>query len=208
MPTHVYIDGFNLYYGALKHSNHKWLNLETLCQKLLPEEEVTKIHYFTAKVDDRGGAEPQQPVRQQIYLRALATLPTVSVHFGQFKTRPVRLPLANPKVGEPRTAEVLRTEEKGSDVNLATYLLTEGFRREYATAVVITNDSDLKVPIEVVRNTLGRRVGIINPHRSNRRSRELKGTFIKQLRDGPLRDSQFPEELTDHNGTFRKPKVW
>ena len=34
--THVYIDGFNLYYGALKGTPYKWLDLEALCRKLMP----------------------------------------------------------------------------------------------------------------------------------------------------------------------------
>ena len=48
--TIVYIDGFNLYYGALKGSPWKWLDLEKLCHLLLPRDEIILIRYFTSKV--------------------------------------------------------------------------------------------------------------------------------------------------------------
>ena len=41
-------------------------------------------------------------------------------------------------------------EEKGSDVNLATYLVADGFRDLYDTAVVVSNDSDLAEPLKLV----------------------------------------------------------
>src|SRR3954453_7316324 len=85
--TYVYVDGFNLYYGAVKDTAYKWLDLEAMCRALLPTEPIEKIRYFTAHVTPRPG-NPGQAVRQQTYLRALLTLPCVEVHLGQFKTRP------------------------------------------------------------------------------------------------------------------------
>ena len=38
------------------------------------------------------------------------------------------MPLAHPPSVGPQTVEVIGTEEKGSDVNLASYLLLDGFR--------------------------------------------------------------------------------
>ena len=36
-PTaNVYVDGFNLYYGALKGSPYKWLDVDALFRTLLP----------------------------------------------------------------------------------------------------------------------------------------------------------------------------
>lgn len=51
--TNVYIDGFNLFYGALKGSPYKWLDLEALCHQLLPKDSIHRIRYFTAKVSAR-----------------------------------------------------------------------------------------------------------------------------------------------------------
>lgn len=83
MPTNVYIDGFNLYYGTVKQTPYRWLNLEAFCQKLLPSENLNRIRYFTARVS--GKVDPQAPVRQSTYLRALGTLPLLSTHFGNFR---------------------------------------------------------------------------------------------------------------------------
>lgn len=207
MATNVYIDGFNLYYGAVKGTSNKWLDLEALCHRLLPSDEIKRIRYFTANVSARPG-DPQQPQRQQTYLRALESLPKVSVHYGHFLTHTVRMPLANPKPGGPATAEILKTEEKGSDVNLASHLLLDAFRNDCDVAVVISNDSDLRVPIRIAEQQLGVTVGVINPQQPKNRSRVLKGTFFKQLRPSVPAQCQLPNVITDANGTFRKPESW
>ena len=46
--TNVYIDGFNLYYGAVKDTPYKWLDLAAFCGRLLPKHDVRHIRDFTA----------------------------------------------------------------------------------------------------------------------------------------------------------------
>ena len=71
MLTNVYVDGFNLYYGCLKGSPHKWLDLERLCCQLLASHnQIKRIRYFTARINSRPD-DPQGPARQDAYLRAL-----------------------------------------------------------------------------------------------------------------------------------------
>jgi hypothetical protein len=211
MATHVYIDGFNLYYGALKGTKYKWLDLEALCARLLPRHLDVRIRYFTARVTARP-SDPQSSQRQDAYLRALDTLDSVTVHEGHFLTHVTRMPLAHPEPDGPKTVEVVKTEEKGSDVNLATYLLRDGFLGDYQTAVVVSNDSDLCEPIRVVMAELGLRVGVVNPHPAFRRSRaleKLEPTFFKQLWEPTLRRSQFPDLITDARGrTISRPLGW
>src|SRR4051812_13065680 len=101
VPTNVYIDGFNLYYGAVKSTPYRWLDLEAMCRRLLPRDQLHRIRYFTALVSARPN-DPQQPQRQQTYLRALATLPSVSVHLGHYLTTTVRMHLAHPSPAGPR----------------------------------------------------------------------------------------------------------
>jgi hypothetical protein len=117
------------------------------------------------------------------------------------------MPLAHPPHVGPQTVEVIRTEEKGSDVNLASYLLLDGFRSDCEAAVVISNDSDLK-PIELAQAELGLVVGVVNPHPPARRSRALQPTFWRQVREPQLRSSQFPRVLADGTGSIRKPPGW
>jgi hypothetical protein len=117
------------------------------------------------------------------------------------------MPLAKPRRGA-RTVEVVKTEEKGSDVNLATFLLLDAFKGDCQVAVVISNDSDLKLPIEVAQNELALRVGVVNPHPPARRSRALQPTFFKQIRASALAACQFPPVLRDARGEIRKPSRW
>jgi len=117
-------------------------------------------------------------------------------------------PLANPAHRGPTTVEVVKTEEKGSDVNLATYLLADAFRGDCDVQVVITNDSDLCEPIRIVKDELGMPVGIINPHAARKRSNALRGTFFKEIRPATLAHCQFPTTLKDSVGVFTKPATW
>lgn len=203
----VYVDGFNLYHRALKGGPYKWLNLGKLATFLLPEFDVVRIRYFTAIVDPRPD-DPQQQQRQQVYIRALDTLPNLTVHYGLFKTRDVWLPLAHPKPGETPLVEVRVTKEKGSDVNLATYLLADGFRGEYEVAVVISNDSDLVRPIQVVRNELKLRVGVVITDPRTPKS-ALPADFHRRINAGQLTSCQFKATIRDGEGRIiRKPDRW
>jgi len=133
--TNFSIEGFNLYYRAVKGTIYKWLDLEKLCQLLVPRDTVNKIRCFTAIVDSTS--DPQAPVRQLTYLRALATIPNLTITKGQFRTDRKRKPLARPLPGTLPVVEVLDNEEKGSDVNLGAYLLADGYESDYEQAIVV-----------------------------------------------------------------------
>jgi uncharacterized LabA/DUF88 family protein len=181
-------------------------HIDKLCDFVLPDLDIIRIRYFTAVVQSRAD-DPAQQQRQQVYLRALRTLPKVSIHYGYFLTKRVRVPLADQPPTGPRTVEVLRTEEKGSDVNLATSMLSDGFKGLYDVAVVVSNDSDLKAPVVVVKHELGRVVGIVNPDASARRS-ALPGDLHRRIRERQLRACRFPGTLRDAHGQIAKPAGW
>jgi uncharacterized LabA/DUF88 family protein len=208
MKTFVYVDGFNLYYGAVKGTPYKWLDISRLCQLLLPRNQIIKIKYFTALVTARPG-DPAQPNRQQLYLRALRTIPNLEVTLGHFLAHTVSMPLALPQAGAPRFATVIKTEEKGSDVNIAAHMVNDCHRGLFEVAVLVSNDSDLVEPLKIVRHELGFPVGILNPFPA-KASHELRrhATFMKPIRPGALGASQFPPFLTDNAGTFHKPAAW
>jgi uncharacterized LabA/DUF88 family protein len=103
---------------------------------------------------------------------------------------------------------VIRTEEKGSDVNLATHLLHDGVKDRYDVAVVVSNDSDLLEPIGIVRTNYGKTVGLLNPQDTPSKHLRKNTDFVKQIRQGPLRACQFPDTLSDAKGTITKPSSW
>ena len=207
MKTIVYVDGFNLYYGAVKGTPYKWLNIPKMCRLLLPRNEVVRVKYFTARVSARPG-DPDLPTRQETFLRALRTLPDIEIVFGHFLTNEVTLPIASPSPGGPRYCRVVRTEEKGSDVNIATHLLRDGFTDQFEVAVLVTNDSDLISPIPVVRSELDKVVGILHPHERPSRALRQHASFMKPIREGVLAAAQFPPRFRDAAGVIRKPVKW
>jgi len=204
MKANIYVDGFNLYYGCVKGTPYRWLNLAAMFRLLLPNDAVHKIKYFTALVTPRA-SDLDKPLRQQTYLRALRTTPNLEIIEGSFLSHDVMMPLAPPATGY---VKVIRTEEKGSDVNLATHLLVDGFNRDYELAVVVSNDSDLLAPIQVVTRQLGKPVGLLNPHQHPSVALLPHVLFVKRIRRGVLDRSQFPPTLTDANGAFSKPATW
>lgn len=222
----VYIDGFNLYYGSLKGTPYRWLDVERLAAELAPGKTVHAVHYFTARVkwDPRS---PTSPQRQGAYLNALKTLPTVRVKEGSYirktSSKPRVMPLwrTNPKVPNPANGfvDVWVNEEKGSDVNLATQLLLDACDNNFAEAVVITNDSDLAWPIRVVRRKWHKRVNVYWPDRPasypsakpRQPSYELRAnaSSFKPILEAHLAASPLPSPVLDATGQpIHKPAGW
>jgi uncharacterized LabA/DUF88 family protein len=207
--TYIYIDGFNLYYGSVKGTPFRWLDVARMCSMLLPKDcKIEQLKYFTAVVSGRPG-DPDKPVRQETFIRALRTIPNLEVIKGHFLTHAVRLPLVYPPPSGPRFAEVWKTEEKGSDVNIACHLLNDAYLNCYDTAVLVSNDSDLAEALRIVTGQMKKQVGIINPQKG-RASKTLveHAVFVRSIRKGVLGASQFPEVLADSIGAIRKPAAW
>lgn len=214
MKTILYIDGFNLYYSALRATPHRWLDPVALASRAFPRNQIIATKFFSAQVTALPG-DAQQPVRQQTYWRALRSLPNLTIIEGDFRTRKVRAKVVTPP---PNTIEIFKTEEKGSDVNLGAHLLMDGFLGLYQAAIVITGDSDLVTPIRMVREQLKKPAGVLNPQRLSgpncrpeRHSAGLKeaASFYKNgVSWSQLLNAQLPATLTDANGTFNKPANW
>lgn len=216
--TTVYIDGFNLYYGALKGTPFRWLDLSALAANLLPKNDVQLIKYFTARVKSRPSRH-DPAADQQAYLRALGTLPNLRIYYGHYLSHVRRLPMAAPGGGvlvvngQTQFASVLKEEEKGSDVNLAAHLVHDAHLGRFEVAVVVSNDSDLATPVELVAREIGLPVGVVNPHADRAGSSpsvQLRqaASFVKSLRKSHLKRSLFPPVLSDSVGTIHKPVVW
>lgn len=211
LRTNVYVDGFNLYYGSVKGTPYKWLSPMALAQRVLPWSfAINRIRYFTSYITPRPD-DPDQLGRQLVFLRALRTIPNLAIHLGQFTTHTVTMRLANPGPDDPPSVPVIRTSEKGSDVNLASYLLFDAFKGDYDCALVVSNDSDLAEPIRLVTTELHFPVWVLNPQwRRNKASIVLRSiaTHYRRVRRSMLAQCQFPEAMQDAKGTFRKPSTW
>jgi hypothetical protein len=114
----------------------------------------------------------------------------------------------NPVAGLPATVEVFKTEEKGSDVNIATLLLLDAFDHDADAFVIVSNDSDLIMPIEVVRSRFGRHVGLLSPYpRASRRFQQVV-SFNRHIRPRALAACQLSPAVTDVHGTIHRPAGW
>ena len=106
---------------------------------------------------------------------------------------------------------ILRTEEKRSDVNLATMLLVDCVFDTFDEGVVVSNDSDLALPIEYAVNSFGKTVGVINPQMSGKPSGDLSKVAswtYKTINASVLANSQFPGVINVGNAQITKPASW
>lgn len=215
--TFVYIDGFNLYYRALRGTSHKWLDIEAMSRASLPSTcTIERVNYYTARVS--GRTDPTAPARQHAHLRALSTLPDVSIHYGNFlvsrkwaglvpppQFRP-SFPL--PLGAAPEVAYVWKTEEKGSDVNLGVHLVRDAFKGSFDQAAVLTNDTDLVEPIRIVTQELGLSVTLLTPQARPATSLANVATGMRHISPyiGPC---QLPNTVTLADGrTVQRPTGW
>lgn len=102
----------------------------------------------------------------------------------------------------------LSLQEKGSDVNVATHLLKDVLGERVDAAIVISNDGDLRLPLQVAR--LAVPVGTVNP--SNRTTAgDLRGRgegagshWWRKLTAEDFLSCQMPEVV----GDYGRPEGW
>jgi hypothetical protein len=100
-------------------------------------------------------------------------------------------------------------EEKGSDVNVASHLLLDVLTDAVDAAIVISNDSDLRFPVEEARRRVP--VGTVNPSPS-RLAGDLKGSatagagrhWWRQLAGADIIAHQLPDPAAG----FHRPPDW
>lgn len=202
----VYIDGFNFYYGALRGTRHKWLNPDLVFRRLRPDDDLRAIYYFTALVSG-----PKRP-RQESYLRALSTLPTVHIVLGKFKIKEIRCRVAACTYPGSRFFDA--PEEKRTDVNIALQMLDDVHHNRTDQIVLVSGDSDLVPALEMVKaESPHTQVIVYVPSRHPVRgaATELR-TAADRDRTFPLRlleVCQFPADVPDgRGGVIRKPANW
>ena len=142
----AYIDGFNLYFG-LKESRYKrfyWLNIQDMVLKLLREyQKLVSTKYFTSRISgpEKGDSSKlaqnleAKRCRQATFLEALETLNDFIIFYGHYLRKKVKC-FGCDRIWNDH-------EEKMTDVNIATEMLTDAFENKFDTALLISADSDL-----------------------------------------------------------------
>ena len=209
--TIIYIDGFNLYY-SLKNTSLKWLNLQKISNFYISSEQhkITQIKYFTAQVK-RKSDDSSNVIRQNIYLRAIHTIPNLEIIFGQFKKRQVRGVLSDfedRKKLKKDIVKIKKWEEKKSDVHIATHLVADAYQNNFECAVLISNDADLTPPLLHVKHNLKKLVIVISPYKKINAELKKSSHFYKAISTKALEQCQFPEKMKDAKGEFFRPPKW
>jgi uncharacterized LabA/DUF88 family protein len=202
----VYIDGFNLYYGAVQHTRFKWLNLERLFERLRQDDDIQVIRFFTALID--GPREAHQAG----YLQALATCPKVEVILGRFKRKQFtcRVRVCNFRGRRVYTG----LEEKRTDVAIAVNLLDDAYQNRADRFIVVSGDSDLVPAIHRMKeNFPHKQVVVYVPARNPTRGAAVElRTAADRNRTLPMAliaKCQFPEKVPDGlGGWISKPAEW
>lgn len=213
----AYIDGFNLYYRALKENpSAKWLNLKLFMEQFLrPDDTLAAVKYYTASVT--GSQDPDAPSRQQVYFRALRSTPEVQIYQGLFQRKKVcrpivgHIPLVHPRSENGQFFWFKTCEEKGSDVNLASHLLRDAFMNEMDAAFVLSADTDLVEPVRIVSEEVKKPVGIIHPALGREIPPRLRqvASFVRHITLGDLLRAQFPDHIALPKGAgIHRPASW
>ncbi|MBS3966597.1 MAG: NYN domain-containing protein [Truepera sp.] len=208
MPKHstIYVDGFNLYYGALRRGPYKWLNLERFFTLLRQDDEIRKIWYFTALIDGPNRAN------QETYLRALRTTPLVGIQHGRYKQKIVRCNVTNCRYRGVR--EFRAPEEKGTDVKIALQMLDDAYQGSCDRMVLVSGDEDLLPAVELIKQRFPHlSMTVYVPARDPRRAAATRlrkaSDKHKTLPLALLSAAQFPPTITTPSGeTIQKPTSW
>lgn len=243
MRVGVYVDAYNLYYGARGicgrgTAGWRWLDVRRLAESLVTQRRswtgahVVRVVYCTARID--SVLNPGAYRDQDVYLKALLSHKAVDhIEYGRYVARVKRAFLAtadnkqrpvittsqwpimikdasNGDVPKAQfMAQVLNIEEKGSDVNVATHLLSDVLTHRVDAALVISNDSDLSLPLSCVRQVVP--LATINPgHRQVAGALKAPNTdgvgnhWWYTLQPSDARQAQMPSQV----GQYVRPNGW
>ena len=217
----------------------RWLDVRGLAEALVAERRnwvgatVDRLVYCTARVD--AATNPSAHADQDVYLKALVATSSVDwIEYGNYvaRTRRSLLAVEDPKTRKPKVVtshwpvmiqdsagsdvpdarfmvNTLHLEEKGSDVNVASHLLIDVLNGTVDAAVVVSNDSDLALPVRTVRNHVP--LGLVNPSGGY-----FAGDLVGKPGDGVGRhwgkklesSDYYAHQLADPAGGLTKPSGW
>jgi uncharacterized LabA/DUF88 family protein len=218
IKTVIYIDGYNLYYGLLRRSSLKWLDVVNLFATYVLDKttELIEVRYYTAPVLGRMSDDPRSTQRQRQYLQALKRMYPQTLVIIQGKilaSKPhQRLVRPIPQAPDLQTVQVYDFNEKKTDVNLASDLITGAWIGSYEQAVICSNDSDLEGALAAVKKYHPQlRIGIVAPIQGEDH-RHISGDLIKYadwrkiLSVVHIAASQLPSKIPNSN--LVRPDSW
>ena len=228
MKTVCYVDGFNLYYGCLKATSYKWLDIYKLFTRIInennPEANLLQIKFFTAPIKTKLASHGDAAgAAQMAYHRALTTLypQHIFIFEGYFSLEEGSfLEYLNPP-DKTRRVKIWRLEEKQSDVNIAIEAYRDATHGAIEQIIFVTNDTDQEPTLKALRNDYpDLRIGVILPIKepsSDTSARARPGNnrlsiyadwTRSHIKNEELKSSILPETIPTQKKAIRKPGYW
>jgi len=131
----IFIDGSNLYHSLKNHFNRADLDLGKFCRKIIQRRQLIRIYYYNAKVGLKQ--EPELYKQQQAFFAGVNAIPYTELRLG-------RLVYTNWPSVPPY--------EKGTDVQLATDMITHSYKNNYDVAILVAGDNDFAGAVQAVKD--------------------------------------------------------
>jgi uncharacterized LabA/DUF88 family protein len=131
----IFIDGSNLYHSLKNNFNRADLDLNRFCQKLIRRRQLIRIYYYNAKVGQKQ--EPELYKQQEAFFASVNAVPYTELRLG-------RLVYTNWPSVPPY--------EKGTDVQLATDMITHSYKNNYDVAILVAGDNDFAGAVQAVKD--------------------------------------------------------
>lgn len=221
MKTTIYIDGYNLYFGLVKNTTYKWLNLISLFTEIVkiqnPNSSIINIKYFSAPVLTRFSKhKTQSQASQSRYHRALEVTggSKFKIINGYFEANRSTPPVYEKSIDLQNKVEVWKLEEKQTDVNIALEMYRDSLNRINEQQVLVSNDSDLIPAMKLIcKDSPQIELGLVLPKkksqkRQNAELAQLANWVRRHVTDEELQQHQLPNMIATNKKPIYKPLYW
>lgn len=230
LKTSIYIDGYNLYYGRLRGTQFKWLDVVALFSQITrsiePHSEIISVKFFTAPALPKFSRHGKESMRaQNDYHRALeAKYPDkfekiLGSHVYEKDETKMPVYIEGNLFDKDNTVRVWRLVEKKTDVNLALSMYRDASTRALDQVVLITNDTDTEPAISALMEDFPTlKIGMIiprGPQISGKKGRPASSSLINlahwsrsYINDEELISAQLPEQVPTKKKPAKKPIHW
>ena len=230
LRTRIYVDGYNLYYGCLKRSPYKWLDLRQLFDLILPSVlyenqgvpakfalEPLAVKYFTAAILKNFAKAEDSVASQNRYHDALRGHigDGIQIIEGYYDCKPARAHAY--EKGKPARGcavrEIWKLEEKQSDVALALHAYSDALRGDVDHVVLVTNDTDIVPALEMIRGHTQAIIGLVIPAKEGERTvnadlDKLSHWTRSHILEPELAKAQMPTMVMHKSRPVQKPISW
>lgn len=234
LRTRIYIDGYNLYYGCLKGTHLKWLDLLALFENgvlpsvtavvdghaLASELQPVAIKFFTAPILEQAAKASDSIQCQEQYHAALSKhqpgrVETIKGYYSLTKGRAKVIDPIDEKKWprDCQSTDIWKLEEKQTDVNLALHAVKDALLGDIEHIVVVTNDTDIAPALDMIRANTKAVVGLVIPTTDH--ERVPNADLVKyahwvrtHLTEAELKAAQLPRVIAGGRRPAIKPDSW